>query len=254
MKYTNNKNYPAPFVRAVENDPYDSGKSDFTATSISRPARATVLFERFKDVLEVDVSTRTASILGQGTHSLLERVARPGIDIIEERYFMTIDVDGIEYILSAQIDLFEKDTGILYDWKTTKALAFTPKYSKKAEWEIQLNIGAMLLERQEKLAVKGLMIIGILKDWNERIAQTGLLPNGKEIKGYPQADVATMDLGFWDPREYLSERIRAVVEARKKLPECTPKETWNGRRCAQYCDVASVCEQYQKKLMAFWPE
>lgn len=32
------------------------------------------------------------------------------------------------------------------------------------------------------------------------------------------------------------------------LPNCTPEETWQGRRCADYCPVAGRCHQYTPEL------
>lgn len=243
VKITNKHGLPNVFVRAVENDPYDKGESDYSATGLSEPARASALIELHKASLEVDASTRVAAIIGQGTHSVAERAARPGIDLCEKRFFATFIVDGAEFTISAQIDLYETDTGCLYDWKTTKAYAFSKKAGsgKKPEWITQLNIGCEIM-RRNKHEPKSLHIIALLKDFNKREAGSA---------GMPQTEVIAVDLPMW-PREqtvaYIEDRIRAQVAARAALPQCTTKETWGGRKCPDWCDANSVCEQFKEML------
>ena len=172
----------------------------------------------------------------------MERAARPGIDIIEKRYlreFYLPDGSG-SVTVSAQIDLFEQDTETLYDWKTTKAFAFHKRSSPKFEWEAQMNIGALII-RETGLLAKQLKIIGLLKDWNERKA--------KEEPGYPPSEVMEMTIPMWETGrtlDYIFTRAKAIRDARLVLPECTTKETWGGNRCRRWCDVASVCHQWNK--------
>lgn len=242
MKITNKYNLPNVFVRAVENDPYDKGESDYSATGLSEPARASALIELFKGKLEVDASTRVASIIGQGAHSIAERAAR-AVDICEKRFFAEFTVDGATFTISAQVDLFETDSGNLYDWKTTKAYAFSKKAGsgKKPEWITQLNIGAEIL-RRNNLKVKTLNIIALLKDWKKREAGTA---------GMPETEVVHVELPMWESAKvvsYIEDRIRAQVAARVSLPQCDTKETWGGRKCPDWCDANSVCEQFKEML------
>lgn len=242
MKLTNKYGVPDAFFRAVQNDPYEK-HGDFSATGLLQPPRATVLLELFKDKIEVDVTTRVAQTIGQGAHSILERAARPGIDIIEKRYFANIEVDGKTYVISAQIDLYESDSKTLSDWKTTKAFAFSKKTGsgKKPEWVQQMNIQRFIME-QNGVEVKRMQIVGLLKDWNKREAG---------VNGYPQSEIMTVEMPVWTREEanaFIIERIRAHVSARHSLPLCTTKEAWGGNRCASYCDAAGVCSQYQESL------
>jgi hypothetical protein len=240
VKYTNRHGLPEAFVRAIENDPYSRGASDFSATGLAQPARATALIEKFKDTLEIDVSTRVAATIGQGSHVIAERAARPDIDLCEERLFAKFEVDGKEYTVSAQLDLYEMDSGTLHDWKTTKAFAFSKKAGsgKKPEWIEQLNVCAELLRRNGHTPKK-LNIIAMLKDWAKRDAGSA---------GMPESEVLAVELPMWTSEEavkHIETRIRAHVAARSELPLCGSKETWGGRRCADYCDAASVCTQFK---------
>lgn len=240
MIFTNKHELPDAFYRAVANDPYTKGESDFSATGLQQPPRATVLLEQHKDVIEIDISSRVAVIIGQGVHSILERAARPGIDIIEKRFYGNFFIDGKIYIVSAQIDLFESDTGFLQDWKTAKSFAFHKANQGKAEWEAQLNIGALLLEWSGE-SVKGLRIIGLLKDWDKKKA--------KSEPGYPPTEVMCLEVPRWSEEKttgYIQSRVLAIIQARQELPLCTPSETWRGNRCGNWCDASSVCDQWKK--------
>lgn len=243
MKYTNKFDLPAAFVRAVVNDPYDKGASDYSATGLAVPPRAAALIKLHASELQVDVTSRVAAIIGQGAHSVAERAARPGIDICEERMFAKFTVDGAVYTISAQLDLYERDTCTLYDWKTTKAYAFSKKAGsgKKPEWIEQLNVGAEILRRNGENP-QALAIIAMLKDWSKREAGSA---------GMPLSEVMKVDLPLWLPEKatsYIEEKIRAHVAALKELPLCTSKENWGGNRCGQWCDASSVCDQYQESL------
>ncbi len=244
MIIVNKKGLPPAFHRAVENDLYDKGHSDFSATGLSNPARATALIELHKDTLEVDCSTRVAALIGQGTHSICERAVRPGIDVCEKRFYSHFPVDGKDYIISAQIDLFETDTSTLSDWKTTKAYAFSKRAGsgQKPEWITQLNIGCELM-RRNGFEPKHLQIIALLKDWNKR----EITPTS----GYPPTEVMAVDIPMWERDKtvsFIEGRIRAHTAARVTLPKCTKSENWNGRKCEQWCEAASVCLQYQEML------
>lgn len=242
MKYTNKYGLPEVFVRAVENDPYDNGGSDFTPSSLDNPPLAYALLKEYREQALVDVSSRVASVIGQGAHSIAERAARPGIDICEQRMFGTFVVDGKTYVVSAQLDLYETDTGNLYDWKTTKAYAFSKKAGggKKDSWIAQMNIGAELLRRQPSPHdPKSLTIIAMLKDWKMREAGTA---------GCPEQEVIAVPIPMWSREEtvkYIEDRIRVLVAA-TVTSECSPKDNWYGRRCAQWCDAASVCPIFQQ--------
>lgn len=240
MKIVNKHKLPEVFIRAVLNDPYSKGQSDFSATSLETPPRALALIETFKDTLEIDASTKVASLIGQGTHKIAERAARPGLDVCEQRYFATFVVDTVVYTISAQIDLYEIDTARLYDWKTTKAFAFSKKAGsgKKPEWIAQMNIGAEIMRRND-IYPKSLAIIALLKDWNKREIVS---------PGYPQTEVMAVELPMWSRDEvskYIEDKIRAHVKAKLILPLCSSKDTWGGNRCkGGWCDAAQVCSQY----------
>lgn len=235
--YTNIHNIEDAFVRLVKNDKYDKGNSDFSATGLAVPPRARVLLET-NDVY-VDVSSRVDSIIGQATHLVAERAARPEVDVSETRFFSDFIVDGVKYIVSAQVDLYEVDSGLLLDWKTTKAYAFNGKKPPKIEYVQQLNVGAELLRRNGYTPSR-LKIMAFLKDWKRTDAVKS---------GYPKLSIICPEIEMWSPERcvaYIEDRVRAHVLARTRLPWCSPSETWYGNRCEFYCDAKSACDQYKQ--------
>ncbi len=239
MIWTNKYSLPEAFVRAVVNDPYNRGESDFSATGLAEPPRASAIKAIYADELTVDVSSRVASIIGQGAHSIAERAARPEIDICEHRFFAEFKVDAGLYIVSAQIDLYEGDSKILYDWKTTKAYAFSKKAGggNKPEWQQQMNVGAEIMRRNGH-EVKALGVIAMLKDFKD--AEAGQ-------NGMPESEVVSVEIPLW-PREktvkYIEGRIRLHAQARENLPLCSSTDNWGGRKCSKWCDASSKCDQY----------
>lgn len=242
MKITNKFNLPESIVRAMKNDKYDKGNADFSVTGLLKPARAAALEGLHEDEISEDVSDRIFALLGQATHSVLERSARPEIDLVEKRYFATFN----GYVLSGQIDLLERDSGVLSDFKVTKAYPFTNKGGKgrKPDWDAQLNMQLELL-RQNGLDAKKLQIIGILRDWDERC--TDPYNKLKYMTGYPEAEIAAVEVPIWDrvkSQKFIEERIKVHVSARENLPLCSSSETWGGNRCKAYCSAAPFCLQF----------
>lgn len=244
MKITNKTNLPEAIVRAVTNDSYNRGEADFSVTQLLSPPRAEALKETYKDQIEEDASGRIFSLLGQATHVILERSARPGLDLVEERFFGKFG----EYVLSGQVDLLETDSGVLSDFKVTKAYPFSNKGGKgqKPEWLQQLNMQLELL-RMNGLDAKKIQIVGILRDWDKKC----LDPSNKMkyMAGYPLAEIVFVDIPIWtreEAQKFIHERIKAHVDAKKVLPLCSSSETWGGNRCKDYCSAAAFCEQYQK--------
>lgn len=237
MKFTNKHNLPDAFVRVVQNDYYDNGGADFSPSSLSLPPRAWALMKTKPDEVVVDVSSKVASIIGQGTHLITERAARPG-DICEKRFFSKITVGEKTYIVSAQIDLYEHDSKVISDWKTTKAYAFSKKAGggAKPEWIAQMNIQAWLM-RKAGHEVNGLKIIALLKDWKEG------------DPSHPPTEVVAVDIDMWPDGKvigYITSKIEAFEQALVELPKCKSGDSWSGRRCAKWCDASSACEQYKQ--------
>lgn len=281
MKLTNNSNLPAALVKALENDPYDSQGSDFTATSLLKPARVVALEKKHEHEMEEDAEKGLYRLYGQVAHGILERANMA--DLAEKRLFSTFTVGGKEYVVSAQLDTLSIVDGMLSDFKFTTSWGFKADQPPKPEWIAQLNIQLELL-RRNGLDAKSLQIIGLLRDWQIREARYNA--------SYPQAPVTTQAIPMWTREQtcaFITMRIAAHVDAAKTLPQCSSEERWakpdiwavvkgkraiNGGvqlikdvadniaaknpgtrveyrpgesvRCSSYCSVSQFCSQFQK--------
>lgn len=238
MKLTNKKNLPQAIYDAISADPYSKGDADFSITELLKPPRIRALEKKHTDDLTEDVSDRLWSLYGQIAHLILERANRK--DLAEKRLFTKID----GYKISGQFDTLDLDDGVLSDYKLTTSYAFMGGREPKPEWVAQLNMQLFLL-REHNLNAKKLQIVGLLRDWQIREA-------GKSLR-YPQEPISIVSIPIWskaDTFSFIKQRIKLHVDAAAVLPICDNEETWNGRRCLDYCAVgkAGYCEQYNNEL------
>jgi hypothetical protein len=84
---TNSSNLPDSIYRAVCNDSYDDGGSDITVTSLIKPPHMRRLQVQHKNEIIEDAADRIFSLLGQATHTILERAAADHC-IVERRFFV----------------------------------------------------------------------------------------------------------------------------------------------------------------------
>lgn len=277
MKYTNLANLPDAIVRAVTNDPYTKGDADFSITQLLNPPRISALERAHYNEIEIDVSDRIWSLIGQVAHGILERAEMAGI--AERRLYAEINGTRI----SGGMDRYHN--GVLQDYKVTSVYKVRNGLSK--EWEEQMNCYAYLL-RKNNIQVHKLEIIAILRDWSKMEARR----DGE----YPRVQIVTLDVPMWSDTSclfYLEDRIGKHLNARnnRNLPDCTESERWakpaswavkkDGRvkalrvlpsenealefikykrettafveyrpgestRCEYYCPVSNFCEQFKR--------
>lgn len=210
MKITNRSGLPEALVRAVENDPYSRGDSDYSVTQLLKPARMVALERIHKDELEEDVSDRIWALMGQLGHLVLERA---GEGMVEKRLFATRN--GLR--ISGQLDLVENQTKST-DYKFTTA--WSAKNGPKPEWIQQLNLGRWLAQ-ENGIQIQQLEIVAIYRDWSKLEAMRSA--------DYPQQQVQAFRLPIWswkDTEDFLDARLAAHEAARKQLPDCTAEERW----------------------------
>lgn len=180
--------------------------------------------------------------MGTAFHLGMERATRPGVDISEVRYYIPVTVDDILYSVGAQIDLFETDTGTLWDFKSSRSGAFSKKRSVKPDWVAQLNVQALGLRLDGKSATK-LKILGHPYNWEAYLAE--------DDPDYPQQPFIEREVKMWPEvkvYEWLSKRIRVHVAAEKTLPLCSSADAYGGDRCRDWCDASGVCDQYKNSI------
>ncbi len=280
MTLTNKLNLPEPIVKAVSNDPYDKGKSDYTATGLLSPPRAKALIKANWNKIEEDVSDRIWPLMGQIGHLILERAGDP--NIIERRFFAKVAT----FTVSAQADLIVTgDTATLTDYKFCSV--WTVKDGVKTEWTQQANIIRYLASEDDNpVTINKANIIAIFRDWSK--------PKAQREKDYPQSQVRVLPVELWSlekTAEFIRNRIAAHKTAESWLPLCTDDERWRSpekfalmkkgnkraiklydteaqadaslptgitknnyfvehragesKRCENYCAAAPFCEQFQ---------
>lgn len=210
MKLTNHENLPIAIVRAIENDGYSRGVSDYSTTMLSKPSRIVALEKQFGDELEEDAADRIFSLVGQLGHSILER---SGIaDIIEKRLFAPINGK----ILSGQVDVV--DGSVLEDYKFTSI--WVAKGGVKDEWQEQASVNSWLCHKNGIKITKARYIC-IFRDWSK-------MRVGRE-QGCPRSQAQVFHIDPWpldQTEKWIIERINSHEAAMKSLPLCSDSERW----------------------------
>lgn len=219
---TNIHNLPDPFVDLVTFDAYSKGRSDFTTTEIIGPPRAAILRRRHDHEIEEDASMRAWAMSGSAKHYILQKIAElhPERYIAEKRLYLNVHGK----ILGGQLDLYDKKTSTLYDYKETKVYKVTK--ADKFDWEAQANINRYLVTHIEGLEVKEIRYIAFLKDWKM---------SDRERDGSPDTPIVAVPLRMWSDEEtlaYIEKRVRLHMNFASlpdnDIPVCSKDERWQG--------------------------
>lgn len=209
-KLVNRGNLPEALVRAVQNDGYDRGNSDYTTTQLSKPSRIVALEKIHGDEIEEDVSDRIYALMGKLGHAILEHSGTA--DIIEKRLYTEIDGK----ILSGQVDVV--DGTVLEDYKFCSIYVF--KEGVKKEWQAQASVNSYLCAKNG-ITITEARYIAIYRDFS--------LPKSKIDPDHPRQQVQVFPVSLWSMEEterWIKERIQSHENALKSLPECTEEERW----------------------------
>jgi len=219
-RITNIYGLPQPFVDLVSEDTYSKGESDITTTGLAQPPKIAELWRRHADQITMDCSEKVWTMLGTANHYVLEQIAlrNPERYVAEQRFY--IDVDGVK--LGGQIDLFDRETETLWDYKVSSV--YKAMSDDRLDWTKQANVNKLLCEHNG-IFPKKLAILLVCKDWKRKDA---------EFKAdYPKCAIQEIPLPIWKEEEtfaYIRSRIK-LHEAAKSLgddeiPVCTPEERW----------------------------
>ena len=212
QKITNVNNLPSSVYRAVCNDTYNSQGSDITVTSLIKPPFMRKLQEQHADEIVEDAADRIFSLLGQATHTILERAAADHC-IVERRFF----VERLGWKVSGQVDLIDPTEGLLADFKVTSK--YVAQGGIKPEHEQQLTLNKLLAEENGITGINRLEIVAVLRDWSKMKMM--------REKDYPKSQVAVIRSPIWPKaaaEAFLLERIKA--HQHPNPPLCTAEERW----------------------------
>lgn len=234
---TNNYGLPEPLVNAIMNDKYSRGSADITVTTLIQPPQIRQLLQTFQP--EEDASDKIWSLLGQATHTILERAYEGQDDVrVEERLYMQC----CGWKIGGQFDVYDAKTRTLFDYKIVSVWS----RDGKEEWVQQLNLLRLLAEEND-MPVERLKICAIFRDWQKK--------KSKVERDYPQSQAELINVPVWsleDTRQFMVERVQLhQVPARP----CTDAERWKsddvyavmkkgGKRAVKLFTNQSIAESF----------
>jgi hypothetical protein len=253
MKITNDNGLPEALVAAVRNDPYDKGDADFSVTELVTPPLMWHLERKHDDEIEVDAADRVYALLGQSVHAILERERPENGDIEHEvRLTREIEVDGVTYKVTGQLDRIDHAKRIVEDYKVTSVWKDVLEGGGPVTdvgWCLQNWLYRWLLQGSDRARSHGTgnahnllyggRIVMIFRDWSKRKAKYG---SARGRNYYPQSPAvvrspltAVEDGNLSTPNKVFTEAglggdniikhlIREHLAAKPR--ECSPKERW----------------------------
>jgi len=199
---------------------YTPGQSDYTTTSLLKPARIYALEKLHKDEIEEEVSDNFASFFGDCIHSACESaLIENDRYIVEERFYRLIEVDGKVFKIGGQIDLYDRREAELSDHKFTSVAKLM--FGDKDDYESQLAINRWLL-RGKGYEVNSLKINLFLKDWRKG--------ESKKNPDYPDIPFVELSFPLWQDvtvEDFIRQQIHEKESALRGFhTTCTEEERW----------------------------
>lgn len=240
-----------------------------------------MLEKRYDNELEQDVSDMIWLIFGSAVHNILEQADE--YNMTETRFEHEI-TNG--YYLTGQIDLYNKDTFAVEDYKTASVWKIVNKDFD--DWYKQGMMYAWLLLNNGYIVTK-VRVHAMLKDWQ--------ISKARYDDNYPKQAVYTYEFDvntrmLMEIEDYIRARFKEIIAHEKSsddmLPLCTAEERWQAtnkyavmknsrqtaikiydtmeeaktdprgdyiqerigepRRCLDYCAVCNKCDFYKKLL------
>lgn len=215
MKLTNNHNLPEAIVAAIMNDSYTKGDADISVTELLSPPQLRALKIKHYEELEEDVSDRIWSLLGQSTHTIIERASLALPNVLTEA---TVNSAYRGWKLKGQIDNVVLSGCQLYDFKVTSAWKVKSGVVP-IEWEQQTNIYRRLLKKEKGLQIGNINVIAILRDWSRNEAARS--------PDYPQTQVKDFSVRVWEDDETDDFIERQIARHQASVFEpCSDEERW----------------------------
>lgn len=217
MKVTNNLNLPMAFVNAVSVERHNKPNC-YSATTLNKGAKETILQERHWDSLEVDASDSVWAVFGTAVHAILENSKDDNFH--EEKFSVKVS----ESTVTGIVDSFDLENGIINDWKT--ASVYKVMSGDFSDWYNQGMTYAWLLKKSG-LEVKRCRFVAMLKDFSKT--------KSRITANYPTAPVYIYQFDVTE--EMLEEAEKRIVAKVKELerykdlsddeiPPCSKSERW----------------------------
>lgn len=212
MKITNNLGLPQVFVDIATENEYHGTPNRFGATTLLLPAQEIVLRRRLEHELTQDVSDMIQMLFGTAVHDYLERFDKT------EYAEMYLKHPVGEFAVSGKIDLYEKETFTVVDYKTARVSKIM--YNDFKDWRLQGLIYAWLLNKNG-YHVEHFKFIALLKDWSKFSYHT---KTGQDYY-YPEHPVYVYEQKVHsDDLEYIDRYINAKLSTIKKYQGLSNQE------------------------------
>ena len=236
--------YPLPVIRWLAKQHDDHGARygfdglGFSVTELVAPTQVTMLKRRHEVYVQPDEGIKSA--LGTLMHHAIEMGTPSDDTCILREHKMVKEIDGVQ--IGGTSDLIDMTTGATVgsDYKLTAAYTITKMLNKgvregSPDYFWQGNVYSWLLDGADHWE-----LVCVCRDHGSRtkcrpieVIDVPLLPS-HVVEGYIRSRV---------------EELKAHLEVPDgALPNCTDEETWQGRRCAGYCEGAAFCHQYRPEL------
>lgn len=145
----------------------------------------------------------------------------------EKRFYHTFNVPNYgKIVVSGQIDVYNKSTKLLEDYKVTSAFAVR---ELKEEHAKQMNMQRYLLNKNG-IIVQRMQIVGILRDWSKLERARNVTQFGEVNANYPEHQIKMLEVPIIPDEEvekFIIDRIVVHLKARQvELPQCSKEEKW----------------------------
>ena len=203
---------------------YDPGeKTDYSATSLLVPPMIYTLQKEHRP--EEDVRDALPAFFGSCVHDKIEEYLKQNPRyIVEERLYHEFHIpeapgEQKTFVISAQIDVFDKETGELSDHKFSKVSSF--QWSKD-EHEFQLSLQCYLMKKKYGDVVKSIHINGLGKDWS--------LYSTARDNNYPQSAYIRVDYPQWADED-VEQAVKTKILEKEfakigQIRICDESERW----------------------------
>ena len=187
-----------------------------------------------------DVYSLFYATYGSAQHSLFETFKDDKDfenDLIEKDISMQFDKANIV----GRIDYYSASDKILWDYKTfgTYKVKLLLEEGPDDKLLYQLNIYRFILKYSENIKVDKMKVLILVRDW--RISE---FKKYGDVNNTVVIDIPKID--DYEVEKFIIEKIDSIHRTFKTgKGYCTDEETWNGRRCKDYCPVKDLCDKYK---------
>ena len=212
MILTNQLNLHPIILQACEKNIQKPTVDAIRCTELLNPPLIKNLMLKFWDSLQQDVSELAWSIFGTATHSLFEKLHRPGM-----LQGFGMEATLLDQKIRGTLDLLDFKTKEILDFKSTSVWKIV--YGDYEHFIQQLNIYKWLAA-QYGIKIDKLTNILLLKDWRSRDAKAS-------TGNYPKSPIVSYNAPVW-PLEQTQKFIEERVKVYKTQPwtVCTTEERW----------------------------